>query len=172
MEREGISTLENENEKDSQKKNDEMKNDGAESNTNYKSITQRVHKILNDKTYISTDDMETTIVMSAGNCFHENISPKNYNAKRNLELNKAFFLFQYFKNFNKIENLVEKPNGAPAKEYEFKLDFFQQQAILCLENNQSVLVVRLLFYKYLFFSQKTKKLIFITYNLKINFSFY
>lgn len=38
--------------------------------------------------------------------------------------------------------LVEIFKGTPAKEYEFNLDAFQKQAILCLENNQSVLVVR------------------------------
>jgi len=51
-------------------------------NNNFKIISQRVNKILNDKTYISTDDMETTIIVNAGNCYHENISPKNYNSKR------------------------------------------------------------------------------------------
>jgi ATP-dependent RNA helicase DOB1 len=43
----------------------------------------------------------------------------------------------------KLKFLVEKINEKPAKEYEFKLDAFQQQAILCLENNQSVLVVNI-----------------------------
>ena len=33
-----------------------------------------------------------------------------------------------------------KTDGKPAKEYQFILDPFQKQAILCLENHQSVLV--------------------------------
>lgn len=41
-------------------------------------------------------------------------------------------------------NVEYKPvvvnSGQPAKEYPFILDPFQKQAILCLENNQSVLV--------------------------------
>lgn len=32
------------------------------------------------------------------------------------------------------------PNGPPAKEYPFILDPFQKEAILCIDNNQSVLV--------------------------------
>lgn len=90
MEREGISTLDVENGKELDAKDGENDKDEADSTTNnvnnYKAITQRVNKILNDKTYISTDDMETTIVMNAGNCYHENISPKNYNAKRKFML--------------------------------------------------------------------------------------
>ncbi|XP_005095875.3 exosome RNA helicase MTR4 [Aplysia californica] len=35
---------------------------------------------------------------------------------------------------------LKAPTGAPAKEYPFTLDPFQKEAILCLENNQSVLV--------------------------------
>lgn len=34
----------------------------------------------------------------------------------------------------------ENPNYKPAKEYKFILDSFQKEAILCIENNQSVLV--------------------------------
>lgn len=33
-----------------------------------------------------------------------------------------------------------QPVGAPAKTYPFTLDPFQREAILCIENNQSVLV--------------------------------
>ncbi|KAL0279617.1 UNVERIFIED_CONTAM: hypothetical protein PYX00_001132 [Menopon gallinae] len=33
-----------------------------------------------------------------------------------------------------------KPTGKPAREYKFVLDPFQEEAILCIENNQSVLV--------------------------------
>ena len=36
--------------------------------------------------------------------------------------------------------LIEDPNRKPATTYPFKLDQFQQRAILCLENHQSVLV--------------------------------
>ncbi len=36
--------------------------------------------------------------------------------------------------------LKVNPNTIPAKEYPFTLDPFQKEAILCLENNQSVLV--------------------------------
>ncbi|GFR66458.1 superkiller viralicidic activity 2-like 2 [Elysia marginata] len=35
---------------------------------------------------------------------------------------------------------LKQPDGEPAKEYPFTLDPFQKEAILCLENNQSVLV--------------------------------
>ncbi|RUS69233.1 hypothetical protein EGW08_023004 [Elysia chlorotica] len=35
---------------------------------------------------------------------------------------------------------LKQPEGQPAKEYPFTLDPFQKEAILCLENNQSVLV--------------------------------
>ncbi|XP_059178538.1 exosome RNA helicase MTR4-like [Physella acuta] len=35
---------------------------------------------------------------------------------------------------------LKPPTGEPAKEYPFTLDPFQKEAILCLENNQSVLV--------------------------------
>jgi len=81
-----------------------------------KFITKKVDKILNDKAYLSSDDMNTTLVFSEGNCIHENICPKSSDSK------------------------LEKFEGIPAKEYEFVLDNFQKQAILCLENNQSVLV--------------------------------
>lgn len=35
---------------------------------------------------------------------------------------------------------LEKKQSKPAKEYKFVLDPFQKEAILCIENNQSVLV--------------------------------
>lgn len=35
---------------------------------------------------------------------------------------------------------LERKEGKPAKEYKFILDPFQKEAILCIENNQSVLV--------------------------------
>ena len=35
---------------------------------------------------------------------------------------------------------LETSNTKPAKEYKFILDPFQKEAILCIENNQSVLV--------------------------------
>lgn len=35
---------------------------------------------------------------------------------------------------------LENKTGKPAKEYKFILDPFQKEAILCIENNQSVLV--------------------------------
>ena len=35
---------------------------------------------------------------------------------------------------------LKAPTGEPAKTYPFTLDPFQSQAILCIENNQSVLV--------------------------------
>ena len=35
---------------------------------------------------------------------------------------------------------LRKPTRAPAKTYKFKLDPFQEEAILCIENNESVLV--------------------------------
>lgn len=35
---------------------------------------------------------------------------------------------------------LERKQGKPAKEYKFILDPFQKEAILCIENNQSVLV--------------------------------
>lgn len=35
---------------------------------------------------------------------------------------------------------LEEFSGPPAKEYAFVLDPFQKEAILCIENNQSVLV--------------------------------
>lgn len=35
---------------------------------------------------------------------------------------------------------LEHKQGKPAKEYKFILDPFQKEAILCIENNQSVLV--------------------------------
>ncbi len=100
---ERISTLDIENGKDAEVKNGEnVKDTAADSNnSSYKAITQRVNKILNDKTYISTDDMQTTIVMSAGNCYHENISPTNYNAKRKLykKINIASLFFFFFINY-------------------------------------------------------------------------
>lgn len=40
-----------------------------------------------------------------------------------------------------VEYVPLKPaTGKPAKEYAFVLDPFQKEAILCIENNQSVLV--------------------------------
>lgn len=50
-------------------------------------------------------------------CLHENISPKD---RPNIKF--------------------KKPETKPAKEYEFTLDKFQERAVLCLENGQSVLV--------------------------------
>jgi len=38
-----------------------------------------------------------------------------------------------------LRDLTESPNYKPAKEYKFVLDPFQKEAILCIENNQSVL---------------------------------
>jgi ATP-dependent RNA helicase DOB1 len=35
---------------------------------------------------------------------------------------------------------LKKITGKPAKEYKFILDPFQKEAIMCIENNQSVLV--------------------------------
>lgn len=35
---------------------------------------------------------------------------------------------------------LQKATQPPAKEYKFTLDSFQEEAILCIENNQSVLV--------------------------------
>lgn len=35
---------------------------------------------------------------------------------------------------------LRQPSGKPAKEYQFLLDPFQKEAILCVDNNQSVLV--------------------------------
>lgn len=35
---------------------------------------------------------------------------------------------------------LEPSTGKPAKEYKFVLDPFQKEAILCIENNQSILV--------------------------------
>lgn len=35
---------------------------------------------------------------------------------------------------------LERKESKPAKEYKFILDPFQKEAILCIENNQSVLV--------------------------------
>lgn len=35
---------------------------------------------------------------------------------------------------------LQKRTGKAAKEYKFVLDPFQEEAILCIENNQSVLV--------------------------------
>ena len=55
-----------------------------------------------------------------------------------LEFVKFFFILKFF-NLNKLVDTT--PIANPAKEYEFKLDKFQERAILCLENNQSVLVV-------------------------------
>jgi hypothetical protein len=49
----------------------------------YKSLSTRVNKILNDKNYVSTDDMNTSIILNAGGCYHENISPKTFNGKCN-----------------------------------------------------------------------------------------
>lgn len=61
---------------------DEENQDGEPVNM-YKAISNRVNRLLNDKNYVSTDDMTTTIIFQAGNCYHENISPKNFNVKRN-----------------------------------------------------------------------------------------
>jgi len=49
-------------------------------------------------------------------CIHENITPKEFKLS------------------------LVKPTTKPAKEYEFILDKFQERAVLCLENSQSVLV--------------------------------
>lgn len=38
-----------------------------------------------------------------------------------------------------LRDTSESPNYKPAKEYKFVLDPFQKEAILCIENNQSVL---------------------------------
>ena len=35
---------------------------------------------------------------------------------------------------------LKQPEGKPAKEYPFILDPFQKEAVLCLENQRSVLV--------------------------------
>ncbi|KAI2795921.1 Exosome RNA helicase MTR4 [Blomia tropicalis] len=39
-----------------------------------------------------------------------------------------------------LRDLSDQPNFKPAKEYKFILDPFQKEAVLCIENNQSVLV--------------------------------
>jgi ATP-dependent RNA helicase DOB1 len=70
------------------------------------------------------DDLENSIIdpdmklehFEFTGCLHENITPKEF-----------------------TEKLV-KSITKPAKEYEFVLDKFQERAVLCLENGQSVLV--------------------------------
>ncbi len=83
MERDRISYFEDGKGKDVLMQEEDNEKNQNDQNNNYKSISQRVNKILNDKTYISTDDMEINTIMNAGNCYHENISPKGYDAKRN-----------------------------------------------------------------------------------------
>lgn len=39
-----------------------------------------------------------------------------------------------------LRDYKQQPNYEPAREYEFKLDSFQERSILCIENEQSVLV--------------------------------
>ena len=56
-----------------------------DNNTNLnKIISNRVNKILNDKNYLSTDDMNNAVIYREGNCIHEIICPKSVEAKRNL----------------------------------------------------------------------------------------
>lgn len=55
-----------------------------------------------------------------GNCVHEVVYP--------LDLE-----------YVALRDLSETANFKPAKEYKFVLDSFQNEAILCIENNQSVL---------------------------------
>lgn len=42
--------------------------------------------------------------------------------------------------YSGLRDLKQQPNYEPAKEYDFKLDSFQERSILCIENEQSVLV--------------------------------
>lgn len=43
-------------------------------------------------------------------------------------------------NYTGLRDPRQQPNYEPAREYEFKLDSFQERSILCVENEQSVLV--------------------------------
>ena len=43
-------------------------------------------------------------------------------------------------NYTGLRDPRQQPNYEPAKEYDFKLDSFQERSILCIENEQSVLV--------------------------------
>jgi ATP-dependent RNA helicase DOB1 len=65
----------------------------------------------------TVDDESILTYFEFPGCIHENISPKNHPTQS-----------------------LKKSESRPAKEYEFKLDAFQQRAILSLENDQSVLV--------------------------------
>lgn len=41
---------------------------------------------------------------------------------------------------NYVYEPLVQPKGPPAKQYKFILDPFQKEAVLCIDNNQSVLV--------------------------------
>ena len=58
----------------------------------------------------------------------------------NVIYRKTFYFYQVVlpPNFEYVP--LKVPVGLPAKEYKFNLDPFQREAILCLQNNQSVLV--------------------------------
>jgi ATP-dependent RNA helicase DOB1 len=89
-----------------------------------KLIEQKLKDIIgvgsdkNSNQEISMDPDMNIITINSTGCIHENITPKDYP-------NPGKFL---------------NPTTPPAKNYEFTLDKFQERAILCLENSQSVLV--------------------------------
>ena len=58
----------------------------------------------------------------------------------NFQLYFSLISLDYFEFSRFLYNSDFFPTGEPAKTYPFTLDPFQSQAILCIENNQSVLV--------------------------------
>lgn len=99
--------------------------DKAKYETVDKMIETKIRKIFNSnedndvqdlqKQLLTESDMKVETFEFQG-CHHENITPKTF------------------------EKTLVKPTTKPAKEYEFVLDKFQERAVLCLENGQSVLV--------------------------------
>jgi ATP-dependent RNA helicase DOB1 len=96
-----------------------MVNEEVTSKVADKLLEDKIKKVLNSgiQNEDSLIDEETNLeTFEFQGCLHENITPKSYNKK------------------------LEKPETPPAKQYPFVLDTFQQRAVLCLENDQSVLV--------------------------------
>ncbi|KPM10503.1 superkiller viralicidic activity 2 helicase-like protein [Sarcoptes scabiei] len=89
----------------------------AETNVNIKNPT--------DETDEDLDKFNSRVVIhelkTQGSCVHEVIIPEE---------------LEYIP----LRDESENENFKPAKEYKFTLDSFQKEAILCIENNQSVLV--------------------------------
>jgi ATP-dependent RNA helicase DOB1 len=81
-----------------------------------KQIEEKYTKLIeSNKTTLNAEEFDLESFDFTG-CIHENISPKGKGTK------------------------LVKATTEPPKEYEFVLDKFQERALLCLENGQSVLV--------------------------------